>query len=270
MEHDHKSENPSENTQSNKWEQNAEKAEQTIKKEAPKYATEFFKVALDVERDFDHRRQTIESQGGKMSQKEFEKWEDALSNEIGYAERELGKTDKKLEIVAECEQAMIFSANDTELHRTIEAQAGRFYHQRMAALREAIQSSNDENSEANLNYTKDFYGTVMKHLDFKYMNREDIKSYGYEEYENGRTYAHNAAIKHLNGLNRLAKKYHIRPLTVRNFWPSDLRDKSNQTQAVSRIMRYDRDLVEEYYAIAFSSEIQRRNNVQARQMQYWP
>ena len=272
MEHDHKSKNPSENTQPTEWEQVAKMAKQTIKREeekAPEYATEFYKAALDVERDFDRRRQTIESEGDKMSQKEFEKWEDGLSNEIGYAERELGKTDRKLETVAECEQAMIFSANDTDLHKTIEAQAGKFYHQRMAALREAIQSSNDENSEADLNFTKDFYGTVMNHLDFKYMTEEDIRSYGYEEYESGRTHAHNAAIKHLNELNILAKKYHVRPLTVRNFWTSDLRDQPNQTPAVKRVMRYDRYLVEKYYAIAFSSEIQRRNNVKARQMRYW-
>ena len=240
-----------------------------LAEKAPENATEFYKNALDVEKDFDRRRQTIESEGSEMSQKEFEKWEDALSNEIGYAEQELKKTDGKLETIAQCEQATIFSTDDAELHKTIEAQAGKFYHKRMSALREAIQSSNDESSEADLNYAKDFYGTVMSHLDFKYMTPEDVRSYGYEEYERGRTHAHNAAIEHLNGLNDLARKYHVRPFTVRNFWPSNLRNKSNQTQAVSKVMRYDRDLVEEYYAIAFSSEIQRRKKVQERQMRYW-
>lgn len=272
MEHSPESKNPSEHASPTEWEQVAKMAKhinQRQAEKAPEYATELYKSALDVEKDFDRRRQTIESEGGEMSQKEFEKWEDALSNEISYAERELEKTDGRLETVAECEQVMIFSANDTELHKTIEAQAGRFYHKRMMALREAIQSSNRENSEEDLNYAKDFYGTVIHHLDFKYMTPEEVRSYGYEEYESGRTYAHNAAIKHLNGLNNLAKKYHVRPFTVRNFWPSNLRSKSDQTRAVSRVMRYDRDLVEEYYAIAFSSEIQRRKNIQARQMRFW-
>ena len=242
------------------WEELAEmaenfKAEQSVK--APEAATSFYKAALEVEKDFDSRMETIRQSDNEMSQREFEKWEDALSDEIGYAEEELRKTDGKIDTIAESEQAMIFSTNEQELHRTIEAQAGRFYHARMSSLREAIQDSGNQAAKEDLDYAQSFYSTVMKHLDFKYMSPEDVRNYGFDEYERGRTKAHNDAIKHLNGINDLAEKYHVRPFTIRNFWPSDIRDKKNQTSAISSVMRYDRDLVEEYYAVAFSSEVER-------------
>lgn len=240
---------------------NAEQAEK-----APERATEFFKAARSVERDFDRRRQTIESNGGKMSREEFEKWEDALSDEIKYAESELRKTDYRLETVAGCKKAMIFSANDAELHKTIEAQAGRFYHERISDLREAIQSSGNEQMQEELDYAKGFYNAVMAHLDYKYIPPDEIGDFGYSRYDQGRTLTHNNAIKHLNGINDLAKKYHVRPLTVRNFWPGIIRE--TKPLDIKMMMRYDRDLVEEYYAIAFSSEIQRREHTRARQARY--
>lgn len=236
--------------------------------EAPENAAEHFKNALDIQYDFDRRRQSIESEDGEMSQKEFEKWEDELSDEIGYAERELRKTDHSLETVAKCEKAMIFSTNDKELHKTIEAQAGRFYHERMIALKKAIESSDDKHAQDDLNYAKDFYPVVMSHLDYKYMSRDEVNSIGFDYYENCRTHAHNNAIQHLNGINDLARKYHVRPFTIRNFWPSSIREKKDQTFEVASVMRYDRDLVEEYYAIAFSSDVRKRKAIQERQMRY--
>lgn len=231
------------------------KVERSIK--APEIATDFYRAALEIEKDFNHRMEAIKSNNEEMSRKEFEKWEDALSDEINYAENELQKTDGSLDTIADCRQAMIFSSNDKELRKTIEAQAGRFHLDRMSALREAIQASDDDRAKYDLEYAQNFYSAIMKHLDFKYMSSTDIREYGYDAYEMDRTRAHNDAIKHLNGINDLAKKYHVRPFTVRNFWPSNIRRKKDQTPAIRDIMRYDRDLVEEYYAIAFSSEIER-------------
>lgn len=255
----------------NEWEQVAKLAEQANAKraeKAPEQATMFFKEALGVEKDFDRRRQAIESKGDMMTQKEFEKWEDALSDEIRYAKREIRKVNPTLETIAECEQAMTHFAGDTELYRTIEAQAGRFYHERISNLREAIQASGDKQAQKELDYVKGFYNTVMVHLDYKYMTREEIIGWGFKEYDESRTFAHNNAIKHLNGLNELAKKYHVRPLTVRNFWPSDLREEKDQTTAVKEVMRYDRHSVEGYYTTAFSSEVQKREYIKARKEKY--
>lgn len=255
----------------NEWEQVAKLAEQAYAEQverAPEQATMFFKSALSVEKDFDRRRQAVESKGDEMTQKEFEAWEDELSDEIGCAENELRKTDYTLETVAECERVMTYSAGDTELYRTIEAQAGRFYHERISNLREAIQSSGDKQAQEELDYVKGFYNIVMIHLDYKYMTRDEVIDFGRKEYEDSRTLAHNNAIKHLNGLNELAKKYHVRPLTVRNFWPSDLREEKKQTAAVREVMRYDRHSVEGYYTTAFSSEVQRREYIKARKEKY--
>lgn len=255
----------------NEWEQVAKLAEQAYAEQveiAPEQATMFFKSALSVEKDFDRRRQAVESNGDEMTQKEFEEWEDALSDEIGCAENELRKTDHTLETVAECERVMTHFAGDTELYRTIEAQAGRFYHERISNLREAIQSSGDKQAQEELDYVKGFYNTVMVHLDYKYMTRDEVIDFGYEEHDKSQIFAHNNVIKHLNGLNELAKKYHVRPLTVRNFWPSDLREEKDQTAAVRDVMRYDRHSVEGYYATAFSSEVQKREYIRARKEKY--
>jgi len=251
-----------ENVSDEEWQKVAKmarefRAEQTAK--APERATNMYKEALDIEKDFDRRRKTIESEGGKMSAKEFEKWEDALSDEIHYADEELRRhTDYSVETIADCEQHMIFSNVDKDLANTIEAQAGNHYHDRMDALRKAIIASDDEKAGEDLEYARGFYSTVMTHLDFKYMTPEEVKDYGYEECERARTRAHNATIDHLNGLNGLAKKYNVRPFTPRNFWTSDIRDKNHQSIPVRRVMRCDRDTVEEYYALAFTSENQRR------------
>ena len=82
MEHSPESKNPSEHASPTEWEQVAKMAKhinQRQAEKAPEYATELYKSALDVEKDFDRRRQTIESEGGEMSQKEFEKWEEYVT-----------------------------------------------------------------------------------------------------------------------------------------------------------------------------------------------
>ena len=235
---------------------------------APERAAFFYKDVLDIQNDFSRRTVIVQESGKEMERKEFEKWEDAVTDDLGYAKREISRRHMNLDAIAEVSQHMIFSANDAELHKTIEAQAGRFYYERMDALRKAIQETGGENAEKDLDYARNFFPAVMTHLDFKYMTPADVRDYGYDDYERQRTRAHNDAIKHLNGLNDLAKKYHTRPFTVRNFWSSDIREKRGQTPAIQRVMRYDRDIVEEYYAIAFSEEVRKRQNKQNRQIMF--
>ncbi len=259
------------NTSVTEWDSLADQVQSLntkIKTAAPLNAAERFGDALDAEKAFDRRRGALAENGQEMTEKEFERWEDALADDLNYAEAQLTKNSPSLEDIAEAEQKMIFSTNDQELSKTIEAQAGKFYRSRMQSLREAIQQFGGEDMDADLNSASDFYPAVMEHLDFKYMTPEDIHEYGFDRYENNRTRAHNGAIRQLNKINDLAKKYHVRPFTVRNFWTSDLRRKEAQTPAVAKVMRYDRDLVEEYYAIAFSSESERRRKVQEQQSRF--
>lgn len=210
----------------------------------------------------------LERSDGKVPKKEFETWENLLGDQLRIIQDKVNFGNLSLEQEAEARHPMITYRKEEELQKTIEAQAANFYHERFDALQQAIKESDSPTKDEDLAYIKNYYGTVVRHLDFKYMDRDEVADYGYEAYESGRTRAHNNTIKHLNGMNNLARKYHTRPFTVRNFWTSDLRRKEDQTPAVADIMRYDRDIVEEYYAIAFSSEVQKREYQQKRNRRY--
>lgn len=235
---------------------------------APAEAARLFNEVRDIQQDFAKRSATIQENGETMSQKEFEKWEDAFSYEYDAAQREISSAGLNLDTEAEATQHMVTYTQDSELHKTIEAQAGNFYYERYNALRQVIQSSDNEDAEEDLKYLGGFLSSVERHLDYKYMTPEEVREYGPESYERQRTAAHNNAIEHLNGLNKLAKKYGTRPFTVRNFWPSSIRQKRGQTPAIAKVMRYDRDIVEEYYAIAFSTEVREREAKQRRRLRY--
>ena len=256
---------------SNEWDDVAKMAKEVWRQEtekAPDYAADFYRAALDITRDFDRRRQALESEDQKMSKTEFEKWEDALSDELEFAGNELEKTDNTLEIMAESARAMILTTDEHKTYKTIEAQAGNYYHERSAALKQAIESSGRPESEKDLNSIRGFYFAIMDHLDYRYEDPERVFSMGVIEFDKQRTMAHNNVIKHLNELNDLARKYHVRPFTLRNFCPSDARPKEKQTPAVADLMAYDRYSVQSYYTIAFSSEVKRRQAIQERNNRY--
>lgn len=253
---------------SNKWDDVAKMAKEVWRQEtekAPDYAADFYRAALDVTKDFDRRRQTLESEKQKMSRTEFEKWEDALSDEIGYARKELEKTDNSLETMAECAQYMILTTDEEKTYKTIEAQAGNYYHERSAALKQAIESSGQSESKQDLDSIRKFYYAVVDHLDYRYPMPGEVERRGYEDFEKERTLSHNNLIKAFNDINDLARKYHVRPFTIRNFCPSDAREKKDQTPAVARLMKYDRYVLQSFYIAAFSSEEQRRKAKQERE-----
>ena len=253
---------------SNEWEDVAKLVKESWNKEvdhATDYAADFYRAALDVTRDFDRRRQTLESENQKMSRTEFEKWEDALSDELEFAGDELEKTDNTLETMAECAQYMILTTDEEKTYKTIEAQAGNYYHERSAALKQAIESSGQPESKQDLDSIRKFYYAVVDHLDYRYPMPGEVERRGYEEFEKERTLSHNNLIKAFNDINDLARKYHVRPFTIRNVCPSDARDKKDQTPAVARLMKYDRYVLQSFYIAAFSSEEQRRKAKQERE-----
>ncbi|MBF1038358.1 MAG: hypothetical protein HXL13_02950 [Candidatus Nanosynbacter sp.] len=253
---------------SNEWEDVAKLAKESWNKEsdhATDYAADFYRAALDVTRDFDRRRQALESEDQKMSKTEFEKWEDALSDELEFAGDELEKTDNTLETMAECAQYMILTTDEEKTYKTIEAQAGNYYHERSAALKQAIESSGQSESKQDLDSIRKFYYAVVDHLDYRYPMPGEVERRGYEEFEKERTLSHNNLIKAFNDINDLARKYHVRPFTIRNFCPSDAREKKDQTPAVARLMKYDRYVLQSFYIAAFSSEEQQRKAKQERE-----
>jgi hypothetical protein len=159
-----------------------------------------------------------------------------------------------MEDEARMEESAFFTYDTGTLHETIEAQSGHFFRERARALRDAINASDltEAEKKAQLDKIDALWENAVKHLEFKNMYPEEIRGYGADYYERSRTRVHNATITSLNELNDLARSYKLKPFTPRNFWTSDVR---NQTPEMQRRMRYDRDLVEEYYAIAFEREL---------------
>lgn len=235
------------------------------KAEAPGYAEQEADGIMVLDKQFIKRRQVVKAEGGEMSEKEFLVWERDYSESWKRLQGHLRDGELySMEDEADVESAMFFTKDEATLHETIEAQAGAYYRDRARALREAIRASDDPHKEEDEDVLYGFFAAVSRHLDYKYMTPEDIRlSYGkdYHEYDQDRTFAHNNAIRQLNKLNDLARKYGTTPFTPRQFWTSE---KKDQTPAVSKRMRYDRDVVEEYYAIAFSEEVAKRDRLLAR------
>ena len=87
------------------------------KEKARGRAAFFYKEILDIQNDFSRRTAIVQEGGKEMERIEFEKWEDAVTDELGYAEREISRGHMNLDAIAEASQNMIFSANDAELHK---------------------------------------------------------------------------------------------------------------------------------------------------------
>ncbi|MBR3386330.1 hypothetical protein IKG68_02070 [Candidatus Saccharibacteria bacterium] len=234
-----------------------------IRAEAPMEAKKHFREVRELEYIFAGRNEKLAEAGEPMSEKEFERWEDDLEFELKQGERqvEIGKMNFDEEGAVKSE--IVAYHEEKDLAKTVEAQAGNWFYARERALETRLRESGTEDE---IRYLHNFYQSVEAHLDFKYMTREEKMDYGDARYERNRTEAHNNAIKHLNGINDLARKYGTRPFTARNFWPSDMRDKASQTPGMAAVMRYDRDIVEEYYAIAFREDVARREAKLRRDM----
>lgn len=225
------------------------------------------KEIAEMNQDFiSYVQSKYDGDASKVSQKEFEIWEDDFIYAWEHqqqAVKEAGFAYNDAE-EAKLEQDLFFTGKEEVLHQTIEAQAGRFYRERAKALLEAIQASDadEEQKRHESDLLSNFYNDVNRHIEMKYMTPEEIRDEypgysGARDYDRIRTSYHNGAIKTLNSLNDLARKYHLRPFTPRNYWTSEA---SNQTDDMRRRMRYDRDMVEEYYSIAFQDKVKKANN----------
>ena len=242
-------------------ERRREIAPEQVKMEARSIAT--------INRGFIKQRERDRERGRETSDAEFQIWENDYTQSWNRLQKRLQDGGISDDQEAELESEMFFTKDERLLHETVDAQCGKYYHERNQALRVAIETSDSETKETDLRTLSNFYASVAAHLEYKYMSPEDIRyRYGddreaFETYDRQRTDAHNSAIEHLNALNELAHRYGTHPFTPRNYWTSRRR---NQTPAVSRRMRYDRDVVEEYYAIAFSDKVAAEERRLARRM----
>ncbi len=194
----------------------------------------------------------------EVSQKEFEIWEGELASSWAMLNKGMieGGIRHFPDKEASAQRAMFFTTSEATLHETIEAQAGRFYRERAAALQAAIESSgaSDEVKQRQMELLSAFYSHVHRHIELKYIGPQEIRDefLSWKEYDDTRTNVHNNVIDELNGLNDLARQYGLKPFTPRNFWDSRV---TSQTPDMQKRIRYDRDVVEEYYSIAFSDKV---------------
>lgn len=232
------------------------------KEEARQEAIYHSSEIKDSEFSFAKRLMKLEETEEKMSEKELERWEDILAGEYKRMEEnlELGEihgTEARTEVL----QHMVAypgEGKEKDLRNTIEARSGDFFYERREALKKAVDNPGvDKKKKSEVNdLLNKFVSVVYEHIDLKYIDKQDIREqYGDDGhmYEYTRRTIHNNAIKYLNELNNLAKELNVRPFTPRNFLPSDLVDEKHQTGAEKIVFRYDRDIVEEYYAFAFPS-----------------
>jgi hypothetical protein len=229
--------------------------------------------ANDVQAAFGRRVQRLSSEETKMSQKEFDRWEDEYTEYIDKTEEKTNETNPNYAKYCEVMAGIITypgGGREKDLHNTIEAQAGNYYFDRKNALAQAINDSDEseEKKKAELAKIDEFVYAVYEHIDFKYMGRDEQLDYGPERYDAERTKVHNKAIRCLNAINDLAEKYDTRPFTPRNFNPSDTVPRNSQTQSEALLFRYDRDIVEEYYAIAFAEKEQQARAKLERNLRY--
>lgn len=163
----------------------------------------------------------------------------------------LGGLDANVEATAE--SPMMLSYDDQSvLAETIEAQSAHFFHKRLNELLGAIRTSGNKDAKRDIDIAFGLRETALEHINWRTMPISEIRKYGMKEADRARISAHNNLIIHFNTMNDLAEKYGTTRFTPRNFWFSNPDQK--QPVDIEKRMRNDRDIVEEYYQIAFEPE----------------
>ena len=194
--------------------------------------------------------------------KEYEKWENDARydfDRIEEYEEELGCSED-----AYRKDNLEMLSGMTKGEDTIEAFAGHFYDERIRALRNAIDSSDNKDKQEDkakiFNFPK-LVATFIEEVKDKSGTNLDANGVNHV-----RKNAHNEVIQALNDLNQIAEKYGVRRLTFRDFEYNTSGNysehKDKYEDASGRIMFgntnarwiYDRRAVETYVRIAFSRD----------------
>lgn len=220
-----------------------------------------FGQAREINQQFGEKIEKLNTAGTKMSAVDFERWEDEYAEEFNTAKNSLYNDGKTFEEVAELMQGSIavHYRDEKNLMNTIEAQAGNYFYERRRDLYQAINDSDksDEKKAEEKDYFNQLATAVFRHLSLKMMSPVQVREYGAHRHDEDQTSAHNEIITSLNTLNDLAKDYHLRPFTARNFVPSSAIERNKQTPAEKNIMSYDRYIVIAYYTIAFPDAVRK-------------
>jgi hypothetical protein len=190
-----------------------------------------------------------------MTRKEFETWENdfALNYNRLHDVAQNNAENKDDYYLYMCHMvAYPGEHRESDLRKTIEAQAGNFFFERRGDLVRAIRTSDksDQDKEKDLQKIRDFENNAYVHMDYAYRAKEEQNSYKLAYLDKNRKSAHDATIDSLNDINCLAEKYHTKRFTVRDFTKSAGDNERCSGRELS-VIRYDRDIVEEYYKLAF-------------------
>ncbi len=222
--------------------------------EAPKEAKFQATQIRNLEAAFEKQLARSKERGEKhIAKNEFEIWErDFREYWVRLqAQVHLGGLDASEEAVAEVPMMKNYS-DQSVLANNVEVQAAHFFDDRRRELLTAIRDSKDEHAADDERIVTSFRRAAIDHIAWRTMPIEEIRGYGIKEADRARISAHNNLIKHFNSVNALAEKYGTTRFTPRDFWTSDP-DKKQPPEIENR-MRNDRDIVEEYYQIAFAPE----------------
>lgn len=244
----------------------AKKALEQEKQEAPSLINTEAHSIKRLEEQFAEALDRKASKGEYMSSKELGLWESDLAHSWEKIEDIISGNDEMENSLATQAKAEFpaFQIDPTSeeyptyISKTIEAQIGRFHHTRAEKLEQAILESNSETKQQDLGAIKAFTKLVLEHIRLKTEHDEKWETGGdaWESYDKHRTKVHNDTIRKLNELNALCEKYGTTRFTPRDFWTSDkLSSDDKDNIAARRRARHDRDIVEEYYAIAFEKEM---------------
>lgn len=184
-----------------------------------------------------------------MMYEEFEKWED----DIAYTYERMKELEPAASDGSRYKRDDIEQIGSIDPRNTIEAEAGYYYKPRQNALIRAIESSDSDTKTMDLETVGLLYQFAGVHI---YYERDfDTKRTDLATYNENRRKAHNDLINQLNSINDLARRYHVRPLTPRNFEDNSFvynKEKDMYRNTDSRT-DYDRTIVETYCQNAFSA-----------------
>ena len=136
--------------------------------------------------------------------------------------------------------------------RSVEAQSGILYTERLAQLESAIEAAGGNAEHTKL--LRQSWPLVRDHVFYENIMQDRTSTY--ESIDRSRTEAHNLVIEHLNSINDLARQYGTEPFTCRNFQTSrHYNQRADLGGALANTLRSDRTIVRQYFGIVFNTSI---------------
>ena len=208
-----------------------------------------------IQLQFRNRIDNLDREKQSMSNKELLIWERDYSEMWHELSEIVFKTKDLHSHAAEAQAEYIFFGDIAlreNMNKLIEAQSGRFFKERIEALRTSIISGTSKAKDEELALIEAFPKLVNEHFDLHSIEPSPEES---ESWDKQCTTVHNNLIETLNKINILCREYGLMLLTPRNFWSTtNIKTKEDQASlSRSEKDRYflDRRTVVAYYNVAF-------------------